>query len=82
MRRFDVSTNININQVRQVLLWHWHEVIPDTFQLGTHEYVGQGTAQVSTREAGATWKERNETGKERIVFCPITAIKAVSYGWE
>ena len=77
-----MSTNISINQVRQVLLWHWHEVIPETFQLATHEYIGEDKTQMPIPEIGAMWKERNEAGKERTVFCPITAIKAVSYGWE
>ena len=70
---------IEVGRVKQVLLWHWHEVIPGTFTLQEYDYVGHGGAH---DEAGVTWQERNETGQERQIFCPLAAIKAVSYGWE
>lgn len=76
-----MDSQIDIGRVRQVLMWHWHEVIPGTFELGAYEYAGLDKAQFPA-EAGATWRERNETGNERIIFCPLSAIKALSYGWE
>jgi hypothetical protein len=77
----DVNVTIDIDRVRQLLMWHWHDVIPGTLELGPYMYAGQDKVQFPAT-VGATWRERNESGHERIIFCPLASIKAVSYGWE
>ena len=76
-----MTPDIDISRVKQVLLWHWHEIVPGTFAVGAYDPTQLPTG--GTPAAGATWKERSEPGdRERTIFCPLAAIKAVSYGWE
>ena len=74
----------------------WHQVVNDSFELDAYEYLrdkefkpGGGSAGVRLGggqekllpATGARWTERDQSGNTRTVFCPITAIQAVSYGW-
>jgi hypothetical protein len=88
-----MSLAIDVVRVREVLLpdGRWHEVTDASFDIDVYEYVrpaegepsppelgaGQGTLVSIT---GARWLERDAAGT-RQVFCPLTAIQAVSYGW-
>ena len=47
---------------------------------GTKTLFGGGQAKETIPSTGATWKERDASGNERILFCPLTAILAISYG--
>ena len=73
----------------------WHRVENDSFEVGGYEYfraneVQQGGGDAGVRlgvgeeevppARGARWTETNPNGKKRRVFCPITAIQALSYG--
>ena len=73
----------------------WHRVADDSFEIGAYEYVRAKEVQPDGGDAGvrlggeqeellpargARWTETNSYGKKRRVFCPITAIQAVSYG--
>ncbi len=72
----------------------WHEVADESFELDSYEYVRaselkQGDVTSGVRLAGgqeelvpatgARWLERDSLGKQRSVFCPLTAIQAVAY---
>ena len=72
----------------------WHRVENDSFEVGAYEYfrateVRQGGGDAGVRGGvgeeevpparGARWTETSPNGKKRRVFCPITAIQALSY---
>ena len=85
-----MSLGIDTGRVKQILLpdGEWHEIVEGSFNTDAYEYVeGTGTvpssgqAKETIASAGATWRERHSYGKERTLFCPLTAIQAVSYGW-
>ena len=84
-----MSLAIEVSRVREILLpdGQWHEVIEGSFNTNAYEYVegtktvfGGGQAKETIPSTGATWKERDASGNERILFCPLTAILAISYG--
>jgi len=72
----------------------WHEVADHSFEIDAYEYLrasevkpsegGTGVRLGGGQEklvpaAGATWLERDSLGNRRCVFCPLTAIHAVTY---
>ncbi len=73
----------------------WHRIADNSFEIDTYQYLRAKEAQPGGDDAevrlgggqeevlstcGARWTETNSNGKKRRVFCPITAIQAVSYG--
>ena len=75
----------------------WHPVEDDSFRIDEYEYLlskefkvgAGGNRHVRHRggtdrllpTVGARWTERDDSHNTRSVFCPLTAIQAVSYGW-
>jgi hypothetical protein len=87
-----MSLNIEINKVARVLLTDgkWHRIEEDSFDLDAYEYCdgdelvfGGGQDKPLVPATGATWIEdfADHTFKRR-VFCPVSAILAVSYDGE
>ena len=91
-----MSLDIDIARVTEVLLpdGKWHQVADASFDLDAYEY-GEGGDENEDAlfkggqekglvpATGACWSEHDDSkGNRRTVFCPITAILAVSYGWE
>ena len=90
-----MSLAIDIDRVKQILLadGQWHRVADDSFEIDAYEYLrgkeikpgggeGFGGGQDDLiSSVGARWTEK-DSNKTRVVFCPLTAIQAVSYGWK
>src|SRR5262249_59360696 len=90
-----MSLAIDVDKVHEVLLpdGKWHEVADQSFEIDAYEYLrasevkpGEGNTGVRlggqeklVPAAGATWLERDSLGNRRSVFCPLTAIHAVTY---
>lgn len=72
-----MSFRIDVDRVTRILLpdGAWHQVLPGSFSADLN-------AREATPIAGVAWKERDDAGKQRRVFCPLRSIHAVSYGWE
>ena len=91
-----MSLDIDVARVTEVLLpdGKWHQVADASFDLDAYEYLEVddgnentlfkgGEALPLVPDTGACWSEHDDSkGNVRTVFCPITAILAVSYGWE
>jgi hypothetical protein len=73
-----VPIEINSKNVAQVLLsdGNWHEVVDGSFHVGD-----AWPWQQSGDTTAAHWTEAGDTA-ERTVFCPLSAIRAVAYGWD
>jgi hypothetical protein len=90
-----MSLAIDVDHVREVLLsdGEWHRVADGSFELDSYEYVRAadgpkaaprlgGGQEKLVPATGARWTEREDTsGNQREMFCPLTAIQAVAYGW-
>lgn len=92
-----MSLAIDIDRVAEVLLTDgWHRVADNSFELDAYEYLRASEQEVGDKGAsmrlkggqeklvaatGARWLERDASKKERLVYCPVTAILAVTYGW-
>ena len=75
--------DIDPARVREILLpdGEWHQTANGSFHTGAYEFKhGEHTFFAAGQASGATWKERDESGNERVMFCPLTSIHAVSYG--
>lgn len=73
----------------------WHQVADGSFEIDAYEFLRGSEFKPGVEEAGmllktgsegllstrgARWSEVDSGGKRRLVFCPITAIQAISYG--
>ena len=89
-----MSLAIDVDHVREVLLsdGEWHRVADGSFELDSYEYVRAadgpkaaprlgGGQEKLVPTTGARWTERDTSENQREMFCPLTAIQAVSYGW-
>jgi hypothetical protein len=90
-----MSSAIDVSRVAEVLLvdGKWHPVANRSFELDSYEYVrdvevkpGGGSADVElgggqelVATFGASWLEEDSRGNTRRIFCPMTAIQAISY---
>ena len=84
-----MSLAIEVSRVREILLpdGAWHEVVEGSVGMDAYEYTqgnntvfGGGQTKETIPSTGATWKERDASGNEHTLFCPLTSILAVSYG--
>lgn len=76
-----MSLDIDCGKVKEVMLSDgWHKVDAGTFDLDAYEFTSAGSdvllggACKLVSSTGATWEDGG-----RKMFCPITAILAVSY---
>ncbi len=83
-----MSLAIDVDKVSTVLLpdGKWHVVADGSFETDSYEYVHNGETTFEGGQnsetipsTGATWKERDSSGRERVIACPLTSIQAVSY---
>ena len=91
-----MSLDIDVARVTEVLLpdGKWHQVADASFDLDAYEYLEVDDGKENTLfkggvekplvpATGACWSEHGDSKRNvRTVFCPITAILAVSYGRE
>lgn len=73
-----MAIKIKVKRVASVLLsdGEWHAVMDGTFDVGD-SWPWQEDGQTT----GAKWLEAIQ-GAEREVFCPLSEIRAVAYGWD
>jgi len=78
-----VSGPIDIDRVEAVLLADgWHQVFPQTFDLGVYEFVQITGEKVSALYEGGTgfgFSEQVDSGQIRRFTGPVSAILAVRY---
>jgi hypothetical protein len=89
-----MSLAIDVDHVSEVLLsdGEWHRVADGALNLIRTNMCGLltgpkaaprlgGGQEKLVPTTGARWTERDTSGNQREMFCPLTAIQAVSYGW-